>query len=105
MTPKQASKVTLRADNHRIRSEGCWKGEVTVADISTTQAFEIFESNGAFKVILGKPWLQAVKATHSYDKDELTIGTQGNTVTITNTLEEEGHWTEKEGSEETKTKR
>ncbi|KAF8468739.1 hypothetical protein JB92DRAFT_3291275 [Gautieria morchelliformis] len=74
MTPKRTSEVMLRvADNHKIRSEGCWVGEVTVANVTKTQSFDIFKSNGAFKVILGKPWLQAVKAMHDYEVDELTI--------------------------------
>ncbi|KAF8492473.1 hypothetical protein JB92DRAFT_2751694 [Gautieria morchelliformis] len=74
MTPTRTSEVTLRvADNHKIRSKGCWVGEVTVANITKTQSFEIFESHGAFEVILGKPWLQAVKAMHDYEADKLNI--------------------------------
>ncbi|KAF8521493.1 hypothetical protein JB92DRAFT_2707534, partial [Gautieria morchelliformis] len=98
MAPKRTSEVTLRvADNHKIRSEGCWVGEVTVANVMKTQSFEIFESNGAFEVILGKPWLQAVKARHDYEADELTIEGGDKTATIGNTLEESNAEEEDQG--------
>ncbi|KAF8521496.1 hypothetical protein JB92DRAFT_2661839, partial [Gautieria morchelliformis] len=83
--PKTESDTTLRvADNHRIKSKGRWKGEVTVAEVPREQSFEIFESNGSFDIILGKPWLQAVEAIHEYGPDQITIGNRDKTATITN---------------------
>ncbi|KAF8505208.1 hypothetical protein JB92DRAFT_3203919, partial [Gautieria morchelliformis] len=38
----------------------------------------------AFEVILGKPWLQGVKAMHHYEVDELTIEEGGKMITIAN---------------------
>src|SRR6266481_590257 len=79
------SKVTLSvADNHRIASEGMWTGTVNVARTATTQSLEVFESNGAFQVILGKLWLHSIQAIHRYDMDEITIQAQGHTMTIMN---------------------
>ena len=49
-----------------------------------TQSCEVFESNSAFQVILGKPWLRSVQAIHKYDTDEITIQVQGQMTTITN---------------------
>ena len=79
------SKVTLCvADNRRITSKGTWTGTIDMAGTETTQSCEVFDSNGAFQVILGKPWLCSVQAIHKYDTDEITIQVQGQTMTITN---------------------
>ena len=59
-------------------------GTIDVAGTETTQSCEVFESNGAFQVILGKPWLHSVQAVHKYDTDEITIQVQGQMTTITN---------------------
>ena len=57
---------------------------IYVAGTMTTQSCEVFESNGAFQVILGKPWLCSMQAVHRYDMDEITIQAQGLTRTINN---------------------
>jgi len=55
------SDVTLSvADNHQIPSKGRWSGIVDVAGTVTAQTLKVFDSNGAFQVILGKPWLSQV---------------------------------------------
>jgi len=69
-------------DNHRIASEGRWSGTVNIAGAETTQSFEIFNSNGAFQVILGKPWLRGIQAVHKYETDLITIQMKGKTTTI-----------------------
>ena len=79
------SRVTLSvADNRQVASKGTWMGTIDVAGTVTTQSCKVFESNGAFQVILGKPWLRSVQAVHRYDMDEITIQTQGLTRTINN---------------------
>ena len=55
-----------------------------MAGTETTQSCDVFESNGAFQVILGKPWLRSMQAIHKYDTDEITIQVQDQTTTITN---------------------
>src|SRR6266481_3668268 len=58
LTPLELSNMILSiADNHKIASEGRWTGIVEVADTQVTQSFEVFDSNSAFEVILGKPWV------------------------------------------------
>ena len=79
------SRVTLSmADNRQIASKGTWTGTIDVAGTAMTQSCEVFEPNGAFQVILGKPWLRSVQAVHRYDTDEITIQAQGLTSTINN---------------------
>ena len=74
LAPLNPSKVTLSvADNHPIPSEGRWMGTVSVAGVETMQEFEVFDTNGAFQIILGKPWLSHVQAVHEYGTDQITI--------------------------------
>src|SRR6266481_6780859 len=57
--PLHPSRVTLSvADNHHIPSEGKWASVIEVAGTKTAQTLEVFDSKGAFQVILGKPWLR-----------------------------------------------
>src|SRR6266481_35110 len=85
LTPLSPSKVTLTvADNRHILSEGQWTGIVDVVGTKTTQSFEVFNSHGAFQVILGKPWLSYVQAVHRYDTDQITFRVQGLETMISN---------------------
>src|SRR6266481_6673108 len=85
LTELSLSKVTLSvADNHQIPSQGQWTSVIDVAGTETTQSLEVFDSNGAFQVILGKPWLHHVQAMHKYETDEITIQVKGRTTTIRN---------------------
>ena len=61
-----------------------WFGTIWVGSISMASWFEVFNSHGAFDVILGKPWLKQVKATHNYGTDQLSITNNGNTDTLSN---------------------
>src|SRR6266481_1172219 len=57
---------------------------VDVAGTEAVQSFKVFDSNGAFQVILGKPWLSYIQAVHRYGTDQITIQAQGLTKTISN---------------------
>jgi hypothetical protein len=48
-------------------------GEVSVGGVSVFSSFEIFKCDGAFDVLLGKPWLHSVQALHNYETDEIRI--------------------------------
>jgi hypothetical protein len=75
------------ANGTEITPIGRWFGTVKVAGIGAPSWFEVFDSHGAFDIILGKPWLQRVKAIHDYETDQITITENGNTETISNTLD------------------
>src|SRR6266481_2554849 len=86
--PLHPSRVTLSmADNHCILSEGKWAGVIEVAGTKMAQALEVFDSKGAFQVILGKPWLRDIQAIHRYRTDQITNPVQELTVTINNNNE------------------
>ncbi|KAF8184288.1 hypothetical protein K438DRAFT_1435233, partial [Mycena galopus ATCC 62051] len=63
---------------------GRWWGEVAVGGVSACAWFEIFECGGAFDVLLGKPWLHTVRASHNYVTDELRICSQGRETVLCN---------------------
>ncbi|KAJ7330930.1 hypothetical protein DFH08DRAFT_708521, partial [Mycena albidolilacea] len=54
-----------------------WWGEVSVGGVSAVISFEIFECDGAFDILLGKPWLHSVHALHNYETDEIHIRSSG----------------------------
>ncbi|KAJ7106324.1 hypothetical protein C8R44DRAFT_587287, partial [Mycena epipterygia] len=63
------------ANGRKIWPYGRWWGDVSVGGVRVTAWFEVFDSGGAFDVILGKPWLHSVRAIHTYETDELRICT------------------------------
>ena len=85
LTPLELSNIILSVvDNQKILSEGTWTGVVDVAGTKVMQSFKVFDSNGAFEVILGKLWLKSVQATHHYMTAEITMTIDGRMTTLTN---------------------
>jgi transposase InsO family protein len=75
------------ANATEIESNGTWTGIVQVGETGALSCFEIFDCKGAFDVILGKPWLKAVRAQHDYTSDKITIGKEGKQEVIANILD------------------
>jgi hypothetical protein len=82
----KSSTIISVANSTEILSHGTWIGTVKVGGTGALSSFEIFDCKGAFDVILGKPWLRAVRAQHNYITDEITIGNEGEQEVITNGL-------------------
>jgi hypothetical protein len=57
---------------------------VKVGKVGAPSSFKIFDCGDAFDVILGKPWLKAVKAKHDYSTDEIAISHNGENDIIRN---------------------
>ena len=72
------------ANGSKITPLGRWTGTVKVGKIGALSSFEVFDCGDAFDVILGKPWLKAVKAKHDYSTDEITISHNGESDVISN---------------------
>ena len=83
----KSSTVISVANATEIESMGTWTGTVQVGGTGAWSSFEIFDCKNAFDVILGKPWLKAVRAQHDYVKDEIVIGVEGEQEVITNMLD------------------
>ena len=71
LTP--SSKVLRMADGRLVPSAGVWKGRITVKGIQHESTFEIFNSNGAWAMLFGKPLLRTFNAIHNYKEDSIRI--------------------------------
>ncbi|KIJ24210.1 hypothetical protein M422DRAFT_275056 [Sphaerobolus stellatus SS14] len=58
---------------HIIKSRGCIVLHMNVEGIACDVVFEILDSQGAFEILLGKPWLGLTKATREYTEDTLVF--------------------------------
>lgn len=64
------------ANNKIIQCAGLWSGEVNIGGTISYTHFVVFDCDGAFDVILGKPWLNEVNAMHNYRTDTIVINTE-----------------------------
>ncbi|QRV96745.1 Retrovirus-related Pol polyprotein from transposon opus [Ceratobasidium sp. AG-Ba] len=70
----EPSTTMLRvADGKASRCVGRWRGIVKLEQEEWEVMFEVFDSRGAFEVLLGKPWLTLAKAVQSFDDDTLWL--------------------------------
>jgi hypothetical protein len=56
-----------------IRSQAKWKGVIELGNIRIEGEFEVFNSDGGWDFLFGKPLLRASKAVHDYKIDVVTI--------------------------------
>jgi hypothetical protein len=71
LTP--SGKILRMADGRRVPSIGVWRGKVTVQGVHREGAFEVFNSNGAWAMLFGKPLLKTFNAIHDYTEDTISI--------------------------------
>ena len=84
--PVKSNTIISVANATEIESKGTWTGTVQAGGTGALSCFEIFDCKDAFNVILGKPWLKAIRAQHDYITDEITIGADGEQEVLTNIL-------------------
>jgi hypothetical protein len=89
----EQSNQTLRmADGQLVPSSGIWNGKVTVGNTSLSGTFEVFDSNGAWIALFGKPLLTKFKAVHDYDLDIVQIpNSSDNWTELQNQHQQEGN--------------
>ena len=51
------------ADGHLVASMGVWTGNITIGSAKCESSFEVFDSGGAWALLVGKPLLEQLKAT------------------------------------------
>ena len=80
------SKHTLQmADGSLIPSLGVWSGMFEWGQMRCSAVFEIFLSGDSWKMLIGKPLLEQLKAVQDYQTDSIIIRTDSVTDTIVNT--------------------
>ena len=80
-TTLPSSQLLRVANGVVVESEGKWKGKVEVNGVSTDVTFEVFDSRNKWDFLFGKTLLEAFKAIHNYESDEIAIwGTGGRTI-------------------------
>ncbi|KIJ33908.1 hypothetical protein M422DRAFT_140351, partial [Sphaerobolus stellatus SS14] len=67
------------ANNTVVSSRGTWREIVEMGGCRVKQSFEVFNTKGAFYVLLGQPWLDAVCAVQDFDNDTLTLAIKDGT--------------------------
>ena len=72
------------ADSRLVPSMGVWSGEITVSGVSKEGTFEVFDHNGAWLALFGKPLLKVFKAVHDYDLDIVKIPKGDDSVQLQN---------------------
>ena len=80
----QSGQLLRVANGVIVQSEARWEGEVEVNGIRTNVTFEVFDSGGKWDFLFGKTLLEAYKANHNYESDEITIYGKGGVATLTN---------------------
>ncbi|QRW02375.1 integrase core domain protein [Ceratobasidium sp. AG-Ba] len=72
--PLLPTRTLLRvADGKASKCLGKWRGVIEMDRVGVRTEFEVFDSGGAFEVLLGKPWLTLVKAEQRFEDDSLKL--------------------------------
>ncbi|KAJ7614256.1 hypothetical protein DFH06DRAFT_919038, partial [Mycena polygramma] len=66
-----STRILRMANGHLLPSSGTWTGSVEVGGSMREGEFEVFDSNGAWALLFGKPLLEAFEAVHDYKADVL----------------------------------
>jgi hypothetical protein len=72
------------ADGTLVPSMGTWTGNLDWNDVRVRTTFEVFPSGGSWTVLIGKPLLKDLDATHAYGTDTITVPTPSTIVDISN---------------------
>ncbi|KAF8816017.1 hypothetical protein BYT27DRAFT_7020408, partial [Phlegmacium glaucopus] len=79
-----SAKVLRMADGRLVASAGVWRGWVTVKGASRKAVFEVFNSNNAWALLVGKPLLEAFSAVHDYSDDIIRIPQEAQWIVLEN---------------------
>ncbi|KAI6016337.1 hypothetical protein PISMIDRAFT_99107 [Pisolithus microcarpus 441] len=79
------SMQTLRmAGGLLVKSKGMWSGKVQWGPTMVETSFKVFLSSGAWRMLVGKPILDKVKAIHNYGLDSIILPCQSSRHKVTN---------------------
>ncbi|KAF8229203.1 hypothetical protein L208DRAFT_1177025, partial [Tricholoma matsutake] len=90
LTGWEPSRRQLRmANGVIIPSEAVWRGTMRLRGAEFQGEFEVFNSNGRWAFLFGKPLMRAARATHNFEADTIEIHSKTGTITLTNQIDEE----------------
>ena len=72
------------ANNTEVSCTGAWSGNVNLGGMKFHTHFVIFDCQGTFDIILGKPWLHEARAVHHYATDTIIVSTDTESAVIGN---------------------
>ncbi|KAG6824809.1 hypothetical protein H0H92_005736 [Tricholoma furcatifolium] len=68
------SAVYLRmANGNTVKSRAQWSGSLQLGSVVVDGVFEVFDSQGGWEFLLGKPLLRAFRAIHDFEEDQVLI--------------------------------
>jgi len=70
-----SSRKLQMANGLVVLSTGVWVGNLEWGPLTIQTTFKVFPSRGSWRMLIGKPLLEQVKATHDYCTDSITIPT------------------------------
>jgi hypothetical protein len=69
-----------------IPSQAVWKGTMVLGGVPFKGKFKVFDSNGGWACLFGKPLMQATCATHDFQTDVVRICSMSNTISLSNQI-------------------
>ncbi|KAJ7036657.1 hypothetical protein C8F04DRAFT_898906, partial [Mycena alexandri] len=83
-TMSAPTKRLRMADGSLVWSVAHWDGEIEVEGVKVNGAFEVFDSQGGWDMLLGKPLQAALGVIHDMKRDVVTLEAGGKTATLHN---------------------
>ncbi|KAG1895071.1 uncharacterized protein F5891DRAFT_1194580 [Suillus fuscotomentosus] len=72
------------ADGSLVQSQGIWKSTIKWGSTAVYTSFEVFDSGGMWKMLIGKPLLEQLCAVHDYAQDIISIPSYPKPSIVTN---------------------
>ena len=89
---RPSSRALRMANGAVVRSEATWTGTINIENVEATGTFEVFNSQGGWSLLFGKPLLRAFKAVHDYTTDKVTISDNNVATTLHNHYYDNRTW-------------
>ncbi|KAG2744354.1 hypothetical protein P692DRAFT_20703864, partial [Suillus brevipes Sb2] len=79
-----SSRILRMANGSLVPSQGVWKGSLKWGSVTVATSFEVFDSGGIWKMLIGKPLLEQLNAVHDYAIDQISFPSSPASIIVTN---------------------
>ncbi|KAG2742836.1 hypothetical protein P692DRAFT_20696361, partial [Suillus brevipes Sb2] len=69
----RSTRILRMAEGTEVPSRGLWTGTFQWNKAKTRATFEVIDSGGIWSMLIGKPLLEQLRATHDYTTDTIII--------------------------------